>query len=381
MRFLFAWQRLAPQQQAEGMEGLASVVEQLGGCPAPAAAWEGEILPARVRNWDPAWLDALCLSGRFVWGRATQSAERAAVVRTSPIAIVPRAAASAWRALAADAAPPPTPRPSSHGRAVLQVLRTRGACFFEELVERTGLLRTQVEVALGELVAAGAVSADSFAGLRALVQPRKARGRPRARRRHLLGAGIEQAGRWYLRPGADRAGDGAAAPEAAPVATTDAAVDIVARALLRRYGVVFRRVLEREPGLPPWRDLLRVFRRLEARGEVRGGRFVDLFSGEQFALPEAVGTLRETRRASRDGMLVSVSAADPLNLTGLVTPGERVAALVRNRVLYRDGEPIAVLEAGRARLLVEAPAPQAWELERALVRRPAPPVTAPSPHA
>jgi ATP-dependent Lhr-like helicase len=147
------------------------------------------------------------------------------------------------------------------------------------------------------------------------------------------------------------------------------ATDYVARALLRRYGAVFRRAIERESGLPPWRNLLYVYRRMEARGDVRGGRFVEGFSGEQFALPEAVGLLRETRRQQVDGELVSLSAADPLNMAGTITPGQRVPALAGNRILYRDGVPVAALVGGTTHLLQDLEESQRWEAEKSLRRR------------
>jgi ATP-dependent Lhr-like helicase len=149
----------------------------------------------------------------------------------------------------------------------------------------------------------------------------------------------------------------------------DAAVEYAARTLLARYGVVFWRLLTQEPGwLPPWRDLLRVYRRLEARGEIRGGRFVAGFSGEQFALPDAVGLLREMRRRPSSGQWVSLSGADPLNLIGILTPGQRLAALTANRVVYRDGLPIAALTGGKAVMLTELETADQWEAEKRLVR-------------
>src|SRR5208282_2916796 len=219
------------------------------------------------------------------------------------------------------------------GRAgvVLDCLKARGAMFFDELADGARLLRPQLEEALGELVALGLASSDSFGGLRALLVPSGQRKPPAGakRRGRVLAFDIESGGRWSAigraRDSGDSAESGAAASEYA------------ARALLRRYGVVFWRLLAQEPGwLPPWRDLLRVYRRLEARGEIRGGRFVAGFSGEQFALPEAVGLMREIRRRPASGQWVSLSGADPLNLVGVLTPGPKLAALTANRLIYRD---------------------------------------------
>ena len=284
-----------------------------------------------------------------------------APVRTTPIALLGRRNLALWTALAAD----DRATPSARAAQVREFIATHGASFFEEIVDGTGLLRTQVEESLGELTALGTVNCDSFGGLRALLVPtdrRRALGTHKRRRRTAL-FGIEDAGRWALvrrRPGT------AVSPEV---------VEHVARTLLKRYGVVFWRLIAREADwLPPWRELLRTYRRLEARGEIRGGRFVAGVSGEQYAVPEAVGSLREVRRAERTGELVSLSGADPLNLVGLLTPGGRLPALTGNRVLYRDGVPIALLAGGEVRFL-EPLAPEVeWNARNALLRRQVPAV-------
>ena len=235
-------------------------------------------------------------------------------------------------------------------------------------MDGTGLLRSQVEEALAELVAVGLVSSDSFGGLRALLVPSGER-RPIAsgrRRRRTVKFGMEAAGRWALarRPRAPKPDTPASSK-----AFEQEAIEHVARTLLQRYGVVFWRLLEREAAwLPPWRDLLRVYRRLESRGDIRGGRFVAGFSGEQFALPDAIGTLREVRRQPAAGNLLSLSGADPLNLVGILTPGPRLAALTGNRLLYRDGLPIALLAAGEVQFLETLDAAGEWEAHKALLR-------------
>jgi ATP-dependent Lhr-like helicase len=368
LRFLFRWQRVAPESRVEGADAVAAIVSQLEGFDAPAAAWETEILPARVNEYDPAWLDELSLAGRVVWTRlaaARPNGDRTpSPVRTTPIALLARRHLGVWSTLAdaGDGAPL-----GSRAREVADFIGAHGASFFDEIVAGTKLLRTQVEEALGELTALGVVNADSFGGLRALLVPSDRRpgiGAHKRRRRTAL-FGIEDAGRWALvkRPG--------------PVAQHEDPdiVEHVARTLLKRYGVVFWRLLAREAEwLPPWRTLLRCYRRLEARGEVRGGRFVAGVSGEQFALPEAIGSLRDARRADRTGELVSLSGADPLNLVGILTPGARVPALTGNRVLYRDGVPIALLAGGEPRFL-EALTPEAeWSVRNALLRRQVPAV-------
>ncbi|MBX6369906.1 MAG: ATP-dependent DNA helicase, partial [Rhodospirillales bacterium] len=360
--FLLDWQRVAPGTRMEGPDALDAVVGQLERFEAAAGAWETEILPARLSGYDPGWLDERCLSGRITWARLrprTNGAERSpSPVRTTPIALFPRRHAQHWASLSAGAE---DVKPSGRAEAVLAAIREHGASFFDELVQATGLLPPQVEEALAELVALGLVTSDSFAGLRALLVPAEKR---RGRRGRAM-FGMEDAGRWALarrpRPNGDAQGADAQA------------VEHLARTLLRRYGVVFWRLLAREAAwLPPWRDLLRVYRRLEARGEIRGGRFVAGFAGEQFALPEAVGLLREVRRKDKGGTIVSLSGADPLNLVGILTPGPRLAALTGNRVLYRDGIPIALLAGGEVQFLETLDAATEWDARKRLLRSAAP---------
>ena len=261
--------------------------------------------------------------------------------------------------------------PSPAGARVVDFIRESGASFFQEIVEGTRLLRTQVEQALAELVALGIVTSDSFGGLRALLVPAdKRQAISGKRRRRASSFGMEAAGRWAL---ARRT------PASAPALATPGrqsnpdAVGHIARTLLRRYGVVFWRLLEREADwLPPWRDLLHVYRRLEARGEIRGGRFVSGFSGEQFALPEAIGHLREVRRRQDNGALLSISGADPLNLSGILTPGPKLPALTGNRAVYRDGLPIALLSGGCERYFEALDESQRWIVRKALLKGPAP---------
>jgi ATP-dependent Lhr-like helicase len=389
LRFLFAWQRVGSGDHASGPEGLAAVLEQLEGFEAPAAAWEGEILPARLAEYDPIWLDALCLSGRYVWARLTPPASsngghRTGPIKATPIALVRRENLALWRRLAGAAAPSDEEL-SAGAQAVRAHLASRGARFFAEIAAGTRLLATQVEEGLAELVAWGLVTADSFTGLRALLVPANRRppvavGAAPARRRGSVAVfGMENAGRWSLiepesaGSGTQAVGGGALSSAGGGEGRGEEVAEMVAHALLRRYGVVFRRLLERESLLPPWRELLAVYRRLEARGELRGGRFADGFSGEQYALPDAVGRLRKLRREGRAGDLVSVSAADPLNLAGIATPGDRLAALTGNRVLYRDGVPLAFWESGEARFFESLEPAPAWQARQALTRRTVPP--------
>ncbi|MCY1504843.1 DEAD/H associated [compost metagenome] len=360
MRFLFDWQRVAPSAQVRGAEALATVLGQLEGYEAAAGAWESEILPSRVADYGINWLDDLCRAGRLVWCRLGGRGKVAAgPVRSTPILLLPRKSLGLWRACLQDA---PTPEPSPRAERVHQVLASQGALFFDELMDEAHLLRSELEDCLGELVALGLANADSFAGLRSLLLPAARRSR-HDRRARLTLANMQDAGRWALLRGKAEEGNGKVPTES---------LEHVARTLLRRYGVVGWRLLEREAGwLPPWRDLLRVYHRLEARGEIRGGRFVAGVSGEQFALPEAVGLLREVRKRPLDGSLVSLAACDPLNLLGTMLNGSKVPAVLGNRLLFRDGVPVATLVAGKVHLLQDADPATAHEWRAALIRQPA----------
>ena len=300
-RFLFTWQRADQEHRTEGLEGLQSVLEQLDGCELPLAAWESAVLPARVADYDPEWLDRLCFSGRVGWGRLStpqnSNARASAPLRTSPIALYLRENLADWLTLTL---PKSATELSVNSQAVFEALQSGGALFFSELVSRSGLLPSQVEEALSQLAALGLVTSDSFDGLRALLVPSNKRptfGRNTAKRRRRTNlASIEFAGRWSLLP---RSGGFPAATEGANGAgPREAAIEKFARVLLRRYGVVFRRLLERESFPVTWYELGRIYRRWEARGEIRGGYFVGGVSGEQFALPEAIGLLRSIRKSS-----------------------------------------------------------------------------------
>lgn len=349
LRFLLRWQHATAETRMEGPEGLAVILEQLEGMEAGAAAWEADILPLRMEGYDPSWLDQLCLSGRITWRRTTPPAGRASSpIRTTPIALGRREQAATWRLRAVDGQ-----SLSSNAALLVEMLRESGASFFADIVRSTGLIPAQTKEALGELVSSGMVTADGFTGLRALLAPDNAR--PRRGRRTAASYSMEAAGRWVL------ISDASDQPD----------LEAIAWALLRRWGVVFRRLLDREGELPPWYALLQVYRRLEAQGRIRGGRFVAGFSGEQYALSEAVTALRHARRAPKSGELISISAADPLNLVGIVTPGPRVAAIPTNRILFRDGVPIAARDGGEIRFMSD-PESDRWALTQALRRQRAP---------
>jgi len=377
LRFLAEWQRLAPESRMQGPDAVAHVLSLLEGFEAPAGAWEAELLPARVAEYEPAWLDAECLAGRFVWvrlaarasgtrasaapasaGRAS-AARGAAPLRSTPITFIARRNVRFWAALAD---PPRAEQLTGRARAVSDYLEAHGASFFDDLLEGARLLPAELEEALGELVAMGLVHADSFAGLRALLLPadrragtrRRASGRP-ARGRALLG--MADSGRWTL-------------VRRAAAAERSEAVEHLVRTLLKRWGVILWRLLAREAAwLAPWREILACCRRLEARGDIRGGRFVEGFAGEQFAAPEAIGLLREVRRAPASPRYLSISAADPLNLLGVLTPGARLPALTGNRMLYRGGLPLALLAGGEVCFLESLGAAEEWDVRNAVLRR------------
>lgn len=362
MRFLCDWQGLG-RDKVKGPAALEAALARLEGWQAPAGAWESELLAARDADFLAVDLDRLCASGRWLWIRllaADSAGTKAGPIKSTPIALLPREQRVHWQA-ACEAAEPESLALSPAARRVFDELKAQGALFFSDLLLDCGLLRTQVEQGLAELVAYGLVSADSFAGLRTLIAPAAAR--ERSKRRGGRGAvmDVSDAGRWSLlrrrrvEPATDRR-----------FSIALDSLEHIARCLLRRYGVVFRTLLARETALPGWRELLYVFRRLEARGEVRGGRFVAGVAGEQFALPEAVGALRRPRP---DGELISVSAVDPLNLLGIVLPGAKVPALTGNRILLRDGIALAVLVAGEVQFLAELAEDEAWSLKNRLIRR------------
>ena len=363
MRFLLAWQHTTAATRLHGPEGLFEAIAQLSGFEAPAAAWEAHLLPARIGPYQSAVLDQLLVAGRCSWLRLTPkqtlSPRTAGTLKNTPIAVMPRAETGAW--LAAIVRGEPT-APQGVAGVVWRHIIENGASFFDDIVNDTNVLRTECENALDELAALGLVTCDSFAGLRALILP-AARRTPFGRRtRRNTGPAIEAAGRWdRVRRPAAPAGDGVDAYD-------ESALEVVARALLRRYGVVFRALLERESGLPPWRYLLWTLRRLEAQGEIRGGRFVAGFSGEQFALPEAVTALRQQRKAASDSRIDVISAADPLNLVGIVLPGVRVPAVAANRIAYLDGEAAAVRTGDDLRLLKTFDSALALRVRTALLK-------------
>lgn len=350
MRFLIGWQHLHPARRLSGSDGLLAAIESLDGFELAAVAWERSVLPARMDRYDPAWLDMLCLGGYVGWARVSGGPNQ--VVGATPVALFLRTNLDAWRAGSAAKSGDDVALSGSAQR-VHDTLVSRGAMFFQDVMRHSGLDADDVSRALGELVAAGLVTSDGFAGLRAVAGDTRRPGDGRA--------DASRSGRWCaLAPAEDRA--------------TDDTIEVQARSLLRRYGIVSRRLLAREVNATLWRSLVRAYRRLEWRGEIRGGRFVNGLSGEQFALPDAVAELRGVRRTPPDRALVVISAADPLNLAGILTPGERVRAIASNRIVYRDGVALAAMEGDYIRPLAEIDPAEAGVVANALAGRTVPPV-------
>ena len=334
VRFLFQWQHASPGTRLQGEGGLVSVIENLQGFEAAAGVWESELLPIRISDYRPMLLDHLCLGGEVVWGRTAGPQDngagppgRGTLSRSTPITLALRESL-AW--LMDRSAGGNGNHPGAAGE-VLAVLSGRGASFIPDIVASTRRLPSEVEEALWTLAAAGLATADSLEALRHRINGNHARGHRRSRMRRDGPSRRPGYGRWSALEAASSQA-GTAEPRA--------------RQLLLRYGVLFPELLAREPMAPPWRELVRVLRLLEARGEIRGGRFVAGTVGEQFALPEAVEQLRKVKSTQPDGTWLVVSACDPLNLVGILTPGEKVPALPGNRVVFQDGVPLCSLEGG-----------------------------------
>jgi ATP-dependent Lhr-like helicase len=330
MSWLLRWQHLAVGTQLLGERGTLEAVHQLQGFETPASAWEGQLLSRRVAGYTPEMLDRLCLTGAVGWGRlsphpallheAAERLHRVAPSSVAPVTFFVREDAAWMHSARRNMPSQETLGLADDALCVLRFLRERGASFFSDIVRHTKRSKVEVETALWELVAAGLITADGFDNLRSLINRKRIVDRA-------VGRGVppqHNAGRWCL---------------LFPAETKDDAQDAeaVCWVLLKRYGVVFRELLARESFPHTWRELLIAFRRLEDRGEVRGGRFVNGFLGEQFALPVAVDSLRASRYQPSAGEIITVSAADPLNLVGVIVPGPRVPAISGRFVTYRDG--------------------------------------------
>jgi ATP-dependent helicase Lhr and Lhr-like helicase len=358
MRFLFVWQSVDPMHRLTGDEGLGAIVARLDGFELPAAAWERVVLRARVDRYVPQMLDLLCLTGRAAWGCLSSATAQPAAPRRLRVALFLREHAEAWQTLRISDEHPREAMEQgldAVAQTALRALRAHGASFTRDLARSSGLDEVTLSQAIVTLASCGLVTSDSFAGARAIIR--------RLKQPMTVDRRDDLAGRWS-----------ATAAAVSPTAR-DEAVETQARVLLERYGVVFRRLLGRETNLAAWRDLARVYRRLEARGEIRGGRFVTGVSGEQFALPGAIERLRDVRRSAPDGRLITISAADPLNLTGVLTSGDRIRAVASTRIVYRDGLALAALEGDYLRSLAEIEPSSAAEVASALAGRRVPAVT------
>jgi ATP-dependent helicase Lhr and Lhr-like helicase len=364
MRFLFAWQGLDNASESLGPVALQKTLEMLEGIEAPAIAWEADIIPARVKDYDYIWLDVLCMSGKIAWGRfrppqfntANTQSKSTTPVKSTPLMIVSRTKLSAWknryrksdedfRIL------------SNNALKVHECLLKGGALFFDEILRQTGLLNSQAEEALAELVNIGEVTADSYTGLRALLVPAKYKGDNVSKRKKKIDFTMDQAGRWTLLKNNFVKDD------------EEDFTKVYAKLLLKRYGIVCRKIADKEKGAPAWRELVKYYRMLELKGEIRGGRFIDGVWGEHFALPEAVTMLREIRKKEKDGAYLAVNAADPLNFHGVITPGEKIPQYTSNRVLYQDGVVVALSEGGEIRYLRTAGTAEKWKMKTALEQR------------
>ncbi len=387
------------QPGLDGQTQLQSALHLLDGIAAPAASWEANLFPARVRNYDPAWLDVMCISGRISWGRytipsptniaRTSQKKTSGPIKSTPVTIATRANLDIWMALAAQQTAADAPQYSAAAHAIESDLLTHGASFFDQIQTRTGLLKAQLETGLAELVSTGRLTSDSFTGLRALLTPDSKKPSTHRRRGRKAMFGVEDAGRWSLLetfqslPEASTVSDKrqtTAKPRAAANiqwdALSDAQLERLVSIYLHRWGVLFRSLLEREAFAPPWRVLLRVLRWMELRGLLRGGRFVAGVGGEQFAFNDTVDALRKFKTRS-DNLTTkpyyAVAATDPLNLLNLLLPNRKLSRLVNNRVLYRGGVPIALLDAGEVVFLREVAPDEQWALQQALLKQVFPP--------
>ena len=364
MQFLFHWQGLDADAQSEmnDPEALAVVLEQLEGFEVSAGAWEQSVLPVRLSGYMNYWLDILCSTGRVSWCRLStrQSGRRESgvskVIQQSPIAFSSRYGLNHWLTFCNQ--PEKEIKLSQHAQRLYGYLDASGAQFFDDLVRRGGWIRTEVEQALSELIGNGLVTSDNYAGLRELIKPQSQRRAIRGRRRGNM-APLSESGRWTI----------VAKPNEDDDQDQWASVEYIAEVLLRRYGIVFRQLLVLENSIPSWRELLYVFRRMEARGEVRGGRFVQGIAGEQFGLPEAMGALRSAGKEVKE-TLISISAADPLNLTGTILPVDRVSSVSSNRILFKNGNVVATFVGGEINWLETVDKQAQWQAEQKLLQTP-----------
>lgn len=363
MHFLFSWHHVLPDKKKSGPEALLQTLTQLEGFHAPSTSWEGDILPSRIKDYDHNWLDILCISGKLMWGRFKSSVKSSIdksltqTIKTTPISFISRTNLPIWQYAYSNSTDEDYPI-SNNSKIVDQIIKQNGALFFDDIVKKSGLFEYQVEECLNELISINKVTSDSFTGLRALLTSNKYKAQ-RNSNTNLFS--MKFAGRWSLIQTDEE------------LQKRESVVERIAWILLHRYGIVFRKLVERENISIPWRDLVRTYRTLEARGLIRGGRFVEGFYGEQFALPEAIVELRKINKEPEQNVLVSISAADPLNLTGIIIPGKRIPGYWGNRILFRDGKPIATLESKDINFLENVDTKEKWTLQNVLIQRNSPP--------
>ena len=382
-----------PREPAlDGQTRLQNGLGLLDGIAAPGASWEADLFPVRVADYDPSWLDVMCISGKMIWGRyslpsASQRAKRrkdattanaSGPIKSTPISIVSRGNLDIWKALSAAEHSDEQALPLSELARQIEVdLEQNGASFFDQIQQRTGLLRVQLEQGLAELVSCARITSDSFTGLRALLTPNKKKPSShgsRARRGRRAMFGVEDAGRWSLLETCKEQspkGKNSRHWEVLDEEQLERLIGIY----LQRWNVLFRGLLERELFAPPWRVLLRALRKMELRGTIRGGRFVAGVGGEQFAYPETVDTLRKYNKKNSENKIRyhSLSAVDPLNLLNLILPNRKLSRLSKNRVLYENGIPIAVLESDKVCFLKAVEPADEWKLQQALIKKNFPP--------
>ncbi|MDA0687513.1 MAG: DEAD/DEAH box helicase [Proteobacteria bacterium] len=383
---------IAREEQLPALDGqtqLQNCLQMLDGISAPAVSWEADIYPTRIADYDPNWLDVMCISGKLAWGRYSQPQKsirkmnpkrNAGPVKSTPITLLRRSNLDIWKALARSQVPEEQQVDlSGSASKIADDLQNNGASFYDEIQRRTGLLRTQMEEGLAELVAQGQLSSDSFTGLRALLTPNHKKPGSHRRRGRSSMFGVEDAGRWSL---LDTFQASAVAPTAASrhwQVLDEEQLERLITVYLHRWGVLFRGILDKEMAAPPWRILLARLRRMELQGILRGGRFIAGVGGEQFAFAETVDELRKFKRGKEAGAGQSrseyfcVAATDPVNLINFILPGRKLPRLSRNRVLYRGGVPIAVMESGEVHYLKQATAEEQWQWQQMLMKRVYPP--------
>lgn len=360
MHYLFHWQHLISDDESDVYHQLRKVLDQLEGYEAQSVSWEGDILPSRVKSYSYTALDLLLMTGEYIWGRFRNARNdtpqvTGVPIRTTPVTFIKRENFKFYQTSVDGSW---LENLSFHARNVFHLLQSSGAMFFFQIEEKTRLFKSQVEDALTELVSAGLATSDSFTGLRTLLIPDKYY--TERRRSGKVVFNLQQAGRWWLLNTRE---------PLYPEHHRDEYLESIAMMLLKRYGIIFRKLAEKEKVLHLWYDLLKIYRKMEARGTIRGGRFVEGFGGEQYALPEAVSAVRSLRKQEQTEKYVSISASDPLNLTGYITPGKRVPSFYGNRILYKNGVPVALKEGKDVIFMNDFDAETQWNLKKILLHR------------